>query len=732
MTDKKKIVIIFSVVFLVLLLWIFLFFLDMDRSEPSYTYTPSTKHNDTLVVVADIDYAPYVYPDENGMPTGHDIELIAILAERLGKSLDIRLKPWGECIADMENGEADLILSYIDKNVPEIATSIPTNSDDFVLFGKSSYETLGDLYNVKIAYLSGSASDEIIKTHQLTANATKYTTYADAFASVERGENDYILASYAAGRIHTKDYAGITAQGTSLKSNMFTIGVCSSRSDLLHALNEEIVNLKKDGTITEIDDKWLGRHVAIVSMSEFLSQYRFVIVVAFLLVCILFVVTINILDKKKQKALTFQLYTDALTRLYTKEKFIYEAKARMPSVMSEDYMIVVADIDNFKNINNTYGYEVGNQVLCAFAEELQRVLPENSLIARESDDLFLMLMPNIFNGKTICGKDFCDACLEKNLFSALGERFHLNLSRGIYIIKNPEENVEYMIDCAHLARLVGKPTYGSTQVLFTEEMRQDQLVRNRIVNTMETAIDNKELFVLLQPKYNLLTEKIIGAEALVRWKTSDGEMIYPNTFIPVFENNGFIAKIDLFVFEEVCRLFSEKNLPLDNISVNLSTVSAMHEKCVENYVAILEKYRLDPSKISIEFTETALSKNFSTIKERASAFKKAGISVAIDDFGSGESSLNRLKEMDVDVIKLDKQFINVGGLSTKGLAIIKNMINLCRELHLDVVSEGIESREQLEELKKLGCQVGQGYYFNPPLSVERFIEELNGKEHPIN
>lgn len=414
----------------------------------------------------------------------------------------------------------------------------------------------------------------------------------------------------------------------------------------------------------------------------------------------------------------------------TRYKFIVEVKEKLKKVNPKEYLILLIDIDNFKYINKVYGYHLGNEVLKAFADNLITCFEKNSIIMRESNDNFIMLIKNNFNGKTFCKKENCEDCILKGIYEILGKEYKISISKGVYIIDNPKNDVDYMIDCANTARLKGKEKYGTTLFEFTEKMKKEQIIKNMIVSNMEYALKNKEFFIVFQPKYNLISEKIIGAEALVRWK-SKGNFFYPNDFIPIFEANGFIIKLDYYIFDKVCEFikkFIQNNVDL-KISINLSGKTLLEDNLIETYSKILNKYNISSKFIEIEITESAVINNFGTVNFKINELKKLGFKVSMDDFGTGTSSLNRLQDISVDIIKLDRGFINSTLSKEKGVRILKNIIMMSKDLNLITVAEGIETKEQLELLKKLGCNIGQGYYFAKPLEIKEFLKKIKNESY---
>lgn len=311
------------------------------------------------------------------------------------------------------------------------------------------------------------------------------------------------------------------------------------------------------------------------------------------------------------------------------------------------------------------------------------------------------------------------------LNKAIGVDYKFSFSVGNYTIKDSKADVNYMIDCANIARNLGKSTVGATYYKFTEIMNKERITNNEIAATMMKAIDEREFVLYYQMKVDLRSNAIVGAEALVRW-VNNGNIIPPNHFVPIFEKNGFVSRLDIYVFEEACRFINRhRNMRIPKISVNLSGITIQRDDLVEILLDITRRYTVSPTEIDIEVTETAFVKRFDIITLRIRDLRRVGFTISMDDFGAGISSLNRLKSMEIDTIKIDREFIMNSLEDEKGIAIIKNIIRMAKDIDVEIVAEGIEMKEQSQFLLENGCDVGQGYYFSKPLQEDGFLEIFN-------
>lgn len=241
-------------------------------------------------------------------------------------------------------------------------------------------------------------------------------------------------------------------------------------------------------------------------------------------------------------------------------------------------------------------------------------------------------------------------------------------------------------------------------------------------NELINSIKNNEFIIFLQPKFDTITEKIVGAEALIR-KLKGGKIIMPNEFIPQYEKTGIITKLDTYVLEEVCKLqkkWRKLNLPLLSISINESRHHLKNKNHIQELQEIINRYDADANLIELEMTETTVIEDISVAKRAAESVKKLGFIVSMDDFGTGYSAFNILKDIEIDILKIDKEFFKNLENNKRAQIIIETIINMCKKLKIKTVAEGIETKEQVKFLKKIGCDIIQGYYFSKPLTIPDF------------
>lgn len=394
-------------------------------------------------------------------------------------------------------------------------------------------------------------------------------------------------------------------------------------------------------------------------------------------------------------------------------------KERYPEFMRNtgtSYALISLDIDKFKAINDSLGYDGGNDVLKQVADVINRNLKEGDMFARSSGDLFYILLTyeNVSDVRNTVINIINDV-------DYLDKGIKMYVCMGIYLVIDHNIKVEAAADRADLARRSIKDQKESNFAFFDNAMIQRIRNEKSIEDIMEDALEKREFQVYLQPKYSLKNpEQMVGAEALVRW-FHDGALITPNKFIPVFEKNGFIVQLDYYMFEEVCKLqkrwFSMGCEP-KIVSVNMSRLHLRSKHFVEDLVAMCSKYEIDTKYFEIEITETAAYENLDILSAVFEKIKSVGFHVSIDDFGTGYSSLNMLKDLKVDVLKIDRSFLTEDADENENASrIIACVVTLASSLKIATICEGIETKEQADLLTKLGCNMAQGYFFARPMAA---------------
>lgn len=414
--------------------------------------------------------------------------------------------------------------------------------------------------------------------------------------------------------------------------------------------------------------------------------------------------------------------TDSVTGLWNGICFREKAKEEILRNYATDYQLISMDMEHFKYVNNDFGVKAADNMLVIIADRIRMIFGNEALYAREMGDFFLILTKK---------REDIEAQLmslsEEIIFQINGVRQQYKpiFKFGICTITITGKDFEIgtYIDASVLARKTIKRDHRKQIAYYNDYMEAEAKAEVRIEKKMENALRNREFIVYYQPKYLLETEEIIGAEALVRWNDPDEGLISPGAFIPIFERNGFIIQLDFFVFEEVIRLLSERltaGKKLIPISVNVSRIHIATGDFLKKLITLTEQYGVDRSLIELELTETVFGGKHQNTIEFIKACKSAGFKISIDDFGSGYSSLNLLKEIPVDVLKIDREFLNELEESDKSRIIIEQVVEMATKINIQTLCEGVETKKQAEFLKQIDCNMVQGYLYSRPIPLERF------------
>lgn len=423
---------------------------------------------------------------------------------------------------------------------------------------------------------------------------------------------------------------------------------------------------------------------------------------------------------------------DDITNLYNKKAFIYRGERYIQNNYTKKLVLIAFDIEKFKLFNEMFGVREGDNFLGLLGKTIEKfTLGMGYPIGRLNADIFTIIAPH-------------DETFIMGLYDAVYEAVNKYKSTidiivdcGVYYIDNSNLDVQTMCDRAQIAISTIKNNYTKRIAYYESTMSSEILDEQEIVGEMRAAVDEKQLEIYYQPKVNLKTLEITGAEALVRWNHPTRGFIVPDTFIPIFERNGFITTMDKFVWEETCITIKElrdnniKDLP---ISINVSR-NDMYMHNIDVYLEeLVKKYDLSSECLPLEITETSYTENTEQLLGVIRKLKDKGFMIEMDDFGSGYSSLNMISTLTLDVLKLDMLFMRQFENNISNDKIISFVVNLANWLGYTIIVEGIETREQAEYLAKLNCQYGQGYYFSKPVNKADFIELIkkNNKEMSEN
>lgn len=438
----------------------------------------------------------------------------------------------------------------------------------------------------------------------------------------------------------------------------------------------------------------------------------------------IFMLHIMQVHARNQKELINIAYVDNVTGGYSFAKFFKAAPALLQT-SAAPAAIISMDLDGFKYFNDMFGYAEGNDLLRYIWRELKHSLAGGEILAHGVGDTFMLLMR--FSSREELLERIQRICEKLNSYNTKsGQVYKLSLSLGIYEVDGETDDVVSMADRAYIARQTIK-NKGDTAWAFYDGAVRDKLLREKeIESKMEQALADGAFITYYQPKYSTSEQMLAGGEALVRWQRCDGTIVAPDEFIPLFERNGFINRIDRYMFSNVCRqqkLWLEQGLHPVPLSVNMSRMCLYDPHLVEQYVEILAANCLPSEYVEIELTESAIFEQTNVMKGVIQKLHQAGFKVLMDDFGTGYSSMLMLKDIAIDILKLDKSFVDGIG-DERSEKIISNIIRLAHSLRIEVTAEGVETAAQFDFLQSVGCDYIQGYYFGEPQTAAAFAALL--------
>lgn len=442
---------------------------------------------------------------------------------------------------------------------------------------------------------------------------------------------------------------------------------------------------------------------------------------------------VNDLNQSKE-LIEYQAYHDPLTgllnRRYVLEKltpFINRANET-----GENISVLFIDLDRFKQVNDSFGHSKGDEILKTVASRIKSCLPtnENTIITRQGGDEFIIFLVNFETSETFIIAEKIVSSLKKS-YSLDGSEIYLGASCGISIYPEQSKDIDTLVIYADLAMYAAKKLGGNKVIVYSEKINNPNMKRPRLEARLRHAIENGKIEVFYQPKIQADSNRVFGAEALVRWNDEEFGFVSPDLFIPIAEDTGLIQPLWEFVMKTACQQLSRWNMSFPSplsVSVNFSARQFQEpDSMVKRVQEILSDSKLDPKNFEIEITESILLNKSTEIVHSLQTLQNMGIAISIDDFGTGYSSLSYLKDLPIDSLKIDKSFIQNIDVEWRNSEIPEAIINFARSLHLNVIAEGVEQEYQKEFLLAKNCLQMQGYLFSKPLNkddFERFMRDV--------
>ncbi len=478
------------------------------------------------------------------------------------------------------------------------------------------------------------------------------------------------------------------------------------------------------------EDLYLLTFVPVSEVNEktnLLLKVMLLICSSILLVYLIFMLIFILFYRRYRIELETIAYVDPITGGNTLQSFYKLAKEMLTLSNRKQYALVYTNIKNFKVLNEQLGHIKCDDILQAIYKSINANLACHEILGRVTADHFCVLLE--YRSTQNLLSRFDDWYVQANHHVEKlknSQWMHPEMEFGIYVIDNITVPFQQMMTRAKLALRETIPVHSTRlrYALYDDKVRHQLLREKQIEDMMEDALKKGEFQVYLQPKYSLPDERMIGAEALTRWISESEGMIYPDEFIPLFEKNGFIIQLDLWIFEEVCRLIRgwiDEGIKPVKVSINCSRVHFKKQDFYKEYIKIARSYNVPEHLLELELTESLVLEDMKQFNQVIKEIRQAGFGCSIDDFGSVYSSLSMIENFPVDTLKLDKTFFHHSTHDSKRTeAVVSSIISMAKSLSMKIVAEGVEERENVDLLKQLGCDYIQGYVFAKPMPVKDF------------
>lgn len=465
------------------------------------------------------------------------------------------------------------------------------------------------------------------------------------------------------------------------------------------------------------------------SIYHLMTNTQIITVVVLFIILIIIAYGYRIIYRSNHNLIKSAWY-DPLTGAYNMAKFEYETAGIIENTY--EYSLAAMNIRQFKFINEIFGTRAADLLLCHMKSVIADNITENEYYCRNSEDMFYLLLRDTDRDriKERIGK----MIQEISRYAICNNRdYRILLYCGVVIgtdVEDEEPSVKKSMTHVRFALDTARQSLKNNIWFYDTRLHEDEKLQNYVESHMNQALDNHEFKLYLQPKVNLSTGRTSGAEALVRWIAEEGRIIYPGQFIPVFEANGFCVNLDMYMLEEVCRQIRkwiDDGLTPVPVSMNQSKLLFYEADYIANLKSLLDKYQIPAELISLEILEGLASENVNELNKRIGRLREIGFKISLDDFGSGYSSMNTLASLEIDELKFDRGFLL--GLKDSGeeyerqIIIMNEIVELTKKLKISTVVEGVETKENEELVRDLGCEYGQGYYYSMPMSASEFSEK---------
>ena len=734
MDMTKKIIIKLLIMPLLCIIIVFSFF------NTSFSVKASDNNRTVLKVGVPVDRCPVFYTDyKTGEVIGIGADLLKIACENIGYDVSFKIIKESSLKEALDNPDYDIILPF-GSAIKSLKGNSSVVSDNLFKTPFTLVTTIGDdmpkLDEIHVGMLSSLAGAvDTVKQMYPNMEITLYDKMDDCVKALRNDKVDALLHnSYVWSYVLQKpSYQDLKVHPDAMFSMDFKAGTLDTPRgrEIIDALNEGISKIT-DTQRQAITLDYTSRSLYQYDFFDYLYKYRLNIILVSLLIIVLIIIAVmknRSIRLKHEKKISLIVNHDALTGILSLEGFKKRAEELIHLHQDTPYLLIYTNIRNFKYINDSLGMSAGDNLLRFLANRVNGLLSEYEAMGRVNADRFVILYRN--RGEEKIRKDDQKAFDPiRNFFIDCGKDVRVLLCYGIYVL-TPEDyqmpNIDRMLDYAHSTEKKVRYSRNEGFEFYNHEQWEKGKQIANIINALPTAIESGDIQVWYQPQFDYKIGEITGAEALVRWKYEKKNYLKPEYFIPILEESGLIYNLDCFAWEQVCIDLNRWNKEgyHRHVSINVSRIDIREDRDISKHLNdLIKKYNISPDQLRIEITESAYVENHDILINTTKKLREIGFQVEMDDFGSGYSSLNMLKEVPVDRIKLDLNFLTSSGDSTKSHIILSCIIKMINLLGIKIIAEGVETIEQASFLEKQGCYEMQGYYFYKPMTVEEY-EQLS-------
>jgi len=722
-------------------------------SEQQQRYLVQKK---TIKACIDPDWMP-IERLEKGKYIGMGADYLKLLQQKIGVPIDVLpTKDWAESLDIAENKQCDIFVlsmdiqpqqSYMDITTPYLKLPVVIATKLDVVF----ISNLEEVASQKIGILEGCALADSVKQANPDVN---FVMVPSKELGLEMVANDELFGMmdnlYSLSHEIQKHHYGELKIGGKLGVN-WDLGIATRKDEpILNQIFEQALATISTQARQEIINRWTP--IEYVQTFDYNLMWKIVAAFSLLLVATFFrnrrlimhqteiaqknheLAKINRQLQAQKTEVQHHADHDFLTGLPNRKKVneLLDHAIQIAKRQQQQIAVLFLDLDRFKNINDSFGHHVGDDVLRETAERLKKRLRVSDTIARIGGDEFLIVLET--------NQDVKDAAVTaENILAEIRKPIYINDhsyinsgSIGIALFPGDGQDASTLIKCADSAMYLAKEHGKDSYQYYTQKLSEQIQRRLYIEHALRNAIKNEQLSILFQPQIELKQQQIVGVEVLVRWLHPELGFVSPSEFIPIAEETGLIVEIGEWVFRNACQTFSswqKSGFMLDSLAINVSSVQFNQSNVTDTFSAIIDEFNIPAKNIEIEITERYIMADTEQNNHFLQSLREIGFRISVDDFGTGYSSMSYLKTLPLDIIKIDKSFTNEIPHDNNDLQIVEAILALSHSLGYIVVAEGIEKLEQLEILQAMSCDIGQGYYFNKPLPADELISIYGPQNH---